>query len=260
MRNLNNLLNQFQEFDIFKHSILLGYRGSIAHGTYRPNKNPNSIDDKDIMGIAVAPLEYYFGLKRFEQFSMQYKEWDVVIYDIRKYFNLMLKANPNVLSLLWMDDDKMILHQTDSGKLLIENRDIFTSLRAYDSFSGYAYSQLKKMENCACKGYMGTKRKALVEKYNYDTKNAAHLIRLLEMGIEFINTGQLQVKRKNVNELLKIKDGHYTLEQIKSKAEGLYDKMREVKKNSPLPKKPDFNKANELLIEIIQRGKKDEFN
>lgn len=28
-------------------AILSGYRGSIAHGMYVPNSNPNSIDDKD---------------------------------------------------------------------------------------------------------------------------------------------------------------------------------------------------------------------
>ena len=35
--------------------ILLGYRGIIAHGMYVPQENPNSIDDKDVMGVFVAP-------------------------------------------------------------------------------------------------------------------------------------------------------------------------------------------------------------
>ena len=35
--------------------ILLGYRGSIAHGMYVPQEDPDSIDDKDVMGVFVAP-------------------------------------------------------------------------------------------------------------------------------------------------------------------------------------------------------------
>ena len=30
--------------------IVLGYRGSISHGMYVPQTDPNSIDDKDVMG------------------------------------------------------------------------------------------------------------------------------------------------------------------------------------------------------------------
>ena len=38
--------------------ILHGYRGSIAHGMYEPTTEPNSIDDKDTMGVCVPPIDY----------------------------------------------------------------------------------------------------------------------------------------------------------------------------------------------------------
>jgi hypothetical protein len=44
--------------------ILLGYRGSIAHNMYVPQPDPNSIDDKDLMGVFVAPVEHYLGFGR----------------------------------------------------------------------------------------------------------------------------------------------------------------------------------------------------
>ncbi|MDD5675043.1 MAG: hypothetical protein PHC61_12815 [Chitinivibrionales bacterium] len=34
--------------------MLLGYVGSIAHGTYVPKNDPDSIDDQDILGVCVA--------------------------------------------------------------------------------------------------------------------------------------------------------------------------------------------------------------
>ncbi len=43
-------------------TILLAYRGSIAHGCYMPPEDEDSIDDKDFMGVVVAPVEHYFGL------------------------------------------------------------------------------------------------------------------------------------------------------------------------------------------------------
>ena len=44
---------------------------------------------------------------------------------------------------------------------------------------------------------MTAKRKALVDKFGYDTKNAAHLVRLLNMSIEAMTDHQLYVNRGN---------------------------------------------------------------
>jgi len=264
MRILNSMLAAYQPFDILKHTIILGYRGSISHGTYRPNTEPNSIDDRDLMGICVPPIRYYFGLGKFEQFDQQVDPWDVVIYEIQKYFRLMLKSNPNVLSLLWLDpspravyntmDESPYIRLTDIGKLLIRNRSIFSSKLAYNSFSGYAYGQLKKMERTRYQGYMGDKRKKLVEKFGYDTKNAAHLIRLLEMGIEFLSTGELKVWRDNHDYLTDIKDGKYSLEEIKDQADKKFSLIEKSKDESPLPDKPNYEAAELLLINIIQES------
>ena len=47
-------------------------------------------------------------------------------------------------------------------------------------------------------GYMGQKRRELVRRVGYDDKNAAHLIRLLRMGIEFLTEGTIYVERANL--------------------------------------------------------------
>ena len=49
--------------------IIVGYRGSIAHGMYLANTDPNSIDDKDIMGVG-SVLIYH---------SLQYQLYDNLI-------------------------------------------------------------------------------------------------------------------------------------------------------------------------------------
>jgi hypothetical protein len=57
---------------------------------------------------------------------------------------------------------------------------------------------------------------------DYDSKNAAHLIRLLRMGIEFLIEGAMYVERADGPELLEIKRGGWTLGKVKAEAERLF--------------------------------------
>ena len=232
--------------------ILAGYRGSIAHGTYVPNINPNSIDDKDIMGIYVAPKEHYLGFGRRDVYEKTLKDYDFIHYEIIKFTRLLLKANPNVLMMLYLNE-KHYIYASPTGWPLVMKRDIFTSKQIYHSFTGYAYGQLKRMEHLAYQGYMGKKRKRLVDKFGYDTKNASHLIRLLRMGIEFLVEGKLNVEREDAPELVSIKQGEWSLEKVKREAEKLFQLARETYSKSQLPNEPDRNTAEQLAISIIKQ-------
>ncbi len=238
------------KFDIEKHTILLGYRGSISHGTYIPSER-EGIDDKDVLGILIPPEKYIFGLSKFEQIEEQEEEWDTVVYEIRKIFKLLLKANPNVLCLLWLEDNDYI-KITELGQRIIDNRDIFVSKQAYHTFSGYAYSTLSKIEKNTFKGYMGEKRKKLVERVGYDSKNASHLIRLLRMGHEFLTEGRLYVKRKDAPELIDIKQGRWELERVIEVAKKEFALVKEAYIHSKIPDQPDYDKAEKLCINIIK--------
>lgn len=235
-------------------TVLLSYRGSIAHGMYVPSTEPNSIDDKDLMGFCIPDDRFYFGLGNFEQQEVKYKEWDSVIYEFRKFARLIVQQNPNVLSTLWNEPRYNIITER-AGRELIENRGLFVSRKAYHSFTGYAYAQLKKMTHLAFQGYMGEKRKRLVEKHGYDTKNAAHLIRLLRMGIEFLNEGVLYVDRGikgDAPQLLQIKNGEWTLEQVKAEADILFKRSEAAYDNCKLPNSIDTQKVDGLITEIVR--------
>lgn len=228
------------------------YRGSIVHGMYVPQEDPNSIDDKDLMGVVIPPIEKYFGLNSYEgQKDRFIREFDIVVYEYRKFVRLLLKANPNVLSALWLKP-KHYIYVSQAGLILIANRDLFSSLRVYHSFTGYAYSQLKRMQVGAYKGYMGEKRKKLVAKYGFDPKNAAHLIRLLRMGIEFLKEGIMYVEREDASELLDIKNGKWSLEKVEREADILFVLAKEVYAKSPLPPKPDTKKVEALLVKTLE--------
>jgi predicted nucleotidyltransferase len=117
-----------------------------------------------------------------------------------------------------------------------------------------ALHRFRKLHHEHFSGYMGEKRKAMVRKYQYDVKNAAHLIRLLRMGIEFLESGQLQVYRTtDADELKRIKRGGWTLDQVKSQAEELFGRIEQARARSPLPPRPDEAAANALLMDIHVR-------
>src|SRR5687767_1762507 len=290
--------------------ISLCWRGSVAHGMYVPKSNPDSIDDKDVMGIYVAPLEHYLGFGRRDVYEQWEGEWDCVFYELRKFTGLLLNCNPNVLSLLWLKPNG-IIYENELGARLRENRSLFVTKKAYHSFSGYAHAQFKKMisfnqepqalmqrleaqivwfgidpEPCEAGGslrtpegqpfvgattemmevvklyrgerrrfysggYMGRKRRELVRRVGYDAKNAAHLIRLLRMGIEFLTEGTMHVERADSVELPDIKRGDWPLENVKAESERLFQLAQEAHVRSTLPPEPNSTRAERLCVEMI---------
>jgi predicted nucleotidyltransferase len=240
--------------------ILHGWRGSIAHGMYVPSNDPDSIDDKDTMAVCVPPADHYLGLKDFGSRGTQEikrDEWDIVVYEARKMIRLLAQGNPNVLSLLWLPENLYLL-RTDAGRLLIENRDAFVGRHAYMPFIGYAKGQLHRMTHFpdVKQAYMGEKRAQLVERHGYDTKNAAHLIRILRMGIEFLRDGQLIVDRGgyDATELLDIKRGEWSIERVGEEAERLFRRAEDVADRSTLPLRPDPDRVNQLCVEVVRQA------
>ena len=240
------------DFDLGSHTVYAGLMGSISHGTYVPKTDPDSIDDVDIMAIVVPSPRWLLGLQQWEHWVKQVDELDVVVYSLGKFVGLLLKANPNVVGLLWLRPE-FILALHPAFNPIIENRQAFSSKRAYESFVGYSKSQLSKMGLPGHRAYMGAKRKELVQRYGYDCKNAAHSVRLLRMGIEFLETGELNVFRTtDADELRAIKRGEWTLEQVKSEVDRLSERIATARDSSPLPPEPDTALAERLMIEITQ--------
>lgn len=298
--DLENVLYPSTPFNLHDNLILLGRRGSESHGLFVPSTNPDSIDDRDLMGIVVPPAEYYLGRKSWEGAEEINGVWDVALYELRKFVGLLCKQNPNVLSLLWLEDRDYLTIRSDAQPLLV-NRMLFRHQgNARNAFVGYAHGQLKRMTafdresmqvisnleaelldhgiNLAHaaegklhdeeaviqsvvdryvgmrrtyhKAYMGAKRWSLVQKVGYDAKNAAHMIRLLHMGHEYLTEGVVHVRREwDRDMLLEIKHGEWPLEEVKEHAEHWFEQLQTVK--SGLPTSIDEDEVDEMLEDII---------
>lgn len=130
-----------------KWAILSGWRGSVAHGMYLPPEDKAGIDDKDAMFICVPSLDNYIGLNEYgSRGTWEVYEgcWDIICYEALKFIRLLEKGNPNVLSMLWLPKHDYFTIKP-AGKLILDNRDLFSSKNVYPSFIGYAHGQLHRM-------------------------------------------------------------------------------------------------------------------
>ena len=121
-----------------KHVILLGLAGSYAYGTNIEGS------DIDIRGITLNQKSDIIGLTQFEQYVDD--NTDTVIYAFNKMVNLLLSCNPNTIELLGLAPDNY-LYLNDIGKMLLDNKRLFLSKRAIQSFGGYADAQLRRLQN-----------------------------------------------------------------------------------------------------------------
>jgi hypothetical protein len=88
---------------------------------------------------------------------------------------------------------------------------------------------------------------------DFDRKNMMHCVRLLTMGIEIAKTGKVNVDRTNIDKdfLLNIRLGNTTYEDIIKYADEKKSELVEaIEKCDFLPEVVDYEKVNELLINI----------
>jgi len=64
-------------------------------------------------------------------------------------------------------------------------------------------------------------RAKLERAHSYDTKHAMHLVRILRMGREILTTGKVIVRRPDAEELLAIRNGKWSLDELLEYVEGL---------------------------------------
>lgn len=104
------------------------------------------------------------------------------------------------------------------------------------------------------------KRAALEAAYGYDAKHASHLVRLMRMCREILTTGQVIVKRPDRDEILAIKQGAWSYDQLLEWAERQDSELTELEKTSPLRKEPDRYALNGMCCHMVEQAMKGQAN
>jgi len=370
-----------RSFDLRAHTLLVGIAGSRAQGLSSANS------DVDLRGVAVPPIPDLLGMAPAFAQADQPGDMDVFadtltptetevvsrsklegsVYALAKFCRLCADCNPNMIELLFCRDDEVRLC-TPLGKTLRDHRDAFLSQKAAHTFTGYALSQLKRIQghrhwllnppkaqptrkefglpertllprdhmlaaNAAVKKrldswspdwgplpqseiqrlegrltefmaevlvagespwhlaarsvglddnliaamdrerryraaqrnweqYRTWKRKrnparaALEAKHGYDTKHGSHLMRLLRMGREIVETGDVHVWRgdRDADELRAIRNGAWSYDQLVARAQTVGAELKALvaEGHSPLPARPDASALNQLVVQLTQ--------
>ncbi|MGN7865941.1 nucleotidyltransferase domain-containing protein [Chryseobacterium sp. 22458] len=88
---------------------------------------------------------------------------------------------------------------------------------------------------------------------NYDSKNMMHTIRLLQSCEQIFKHQSLNIQVDNRDELLDIKAGNQSYENVMQKAENLITSIEYYHSVSDLPNHPDFERTTEILIAIREK-------
>lgn len=94
-------------------------------------------------------------------------------------------------------------------------------------------------------------RAELERVHGYDTKHAMHLIRLMRMGLEVLETGELRVRRDDAVELSAIRGGSLSFDELLSTANNLQKSMEQATAASALPADVDYDWADDLLADVL---------
>jgi len=138
--------------------------GSVSYGV-ADTTDKTRPSDIDIYGFSIPYLNmvfphldgeiYGFGrqIKRFHQYQQHHikdvsnnKEYDITIFSIPKYFQLLMDNNPNIIDSIFTSQ-KHVLYCSKVGNLVRENRKLFLHKGSFHKMKGYAFSQLSKIKS-----------------------------------------------------------------------------------------------------------------
>jgi uncharacterized protein len=292
--------------------------GSHLFGTNTPTS------DQDFLGIFMPYKEIIYGFQKCEEVDLSIKHKDEVgrntseaidrhFHEFRKFVQLALQNNPNILHVLFVDK-KNIVYMNEIGQRLLEKALLFPHKGAYHRFVKYADSQRHKMQiqpenytkleqglevllkenplkamgelrnkspfvdkgkdrhivlgdlnfeaGVYVKNAIGmiehrlknaTNRVELYTKYGFDTKFGANLIQLLLEGIELLSTGKIEMPLKYRQDILDIKKGKHSAEDIMNWSARLIEEAREAYESSELPSEPRVKELEKFAIKEVER-------
>lgn len=180
--------------DIFlANNIILKLRtGSQLYGTATPES------DEDFIEIGIPKAQYILGMNTVELVDIGEKSKlssgknapdaiDSTIFTLTKFCKLALDGNPNVLELLFVNEQNKV-SSTELGEELLSLRDKFISQLIIHRFAGYAFSQRHKM---------------VIKLENYTTLKAGlHALETIDVETE----GRFLIEWLQTNSIPEIKD------------------------------------------------------
>lgn len=199
--------------------------------------------DTDYRGVFLPPAELQWSLYGVPE-QIECDETQEHYWEFQRFLVLALKANPNVLECLYTP---LVEFTTPLADELLDLRYIFLSRLVYQTYNGYVMSQFKKMQS------------DLRNQGQVKWKHVMHLIRLLISGIHVLREGFVTVRvEEHREQLLAIKRGEMPWEETEQWRLSLHSDFDRALSASKLPERPDYERANALLLKARRAALGDE--
>ena len=224
IRPADNVLDEFDLMDCVIYRCVVGSR---AYGL------DDDESDIDRRGVYLPPAEMHWSLYGVPE-QLENAEAEECYWELQKFLTLALKANPNVLECLYTP---LVEYATPLARELLDMRDAFLSKLVYQTYNGYVLSQFKKL----------TARLSSGREIKW--KHAMHLIRLLLAGIAALREATVPVAVGEHRErLLAIRRGEVAWDELDAWRLDLHKRFDAAFAQTKLPDRPDYERANALLI------------
>lgn len=232
--------------------------GSGVHGTAI-----EGTDDRDEMGICVEPPDAVIGSRQFKHYSYRTQpegvcsgpgDLDLVVYGLRRYAGLATQGNPTVLLPLFVNPEH-VLYANVFGLELRDQVDLFISKQAAARFKGYLHSQRQGLMGLRSGGTRNQGRADIRAKYGFDSKFAAHMVRLGLQGVELLQTGHitLPIPEPDLTWLRDLRQGKHTKDEALARAAELEHEIEALERTTTLPEHPNYAAIDKWLISVHRR-------
>lgn len=233
--------------------------GSTAHGT-----GTTEHEDYDEIGIMAIPWQQSIGVPirasqnetityrpgRKEGERSQPGDYDLVVHSARKFCHLAASGNPSMLMVLYGP----VRYMNETAPMAMWGTqywtDAFWHQGARAKFLGYCRAQRARLEGL--RGGKHTNRPELIEKYGYDTKYAMHMLRLGIQGMEYMETGAVELPMRPDwrRYLQEVRAGKVELEHVLTLADMLEDELENME--SEAPPEPRWATINSWLLSVYE--------
>jgi uncharacterized protein len=246
--DIYELIIRETDYPYLGETIHLFVSGSAAHGAKLDNKS-----DFDLLGVYIPPLEEVVGVRNVDEHWVwstagdkvrnSANDIDMNMYSLRKWAKMAISGNPSAIEFMFMDN---LAPKNDVWERFITpNIPVFLSSHAGFHFQKFCEHMLRTLKGEG-QGKRG-KREDLIAEFGYDTKAAMHLVRVLNEGIELMQTGKITLPRPEKEHLIDIRKGKAgTLKDIEDIAQKLFVRLEVARLASPLPPAVDLGRVSNI--------------
>lgn len=225
--------------------VFLTLGGSYSYGTNVETS------DVDVRGCAMNSPSDLLGLTNFEQ--VVNTQTDTTVYSFNKLVSLLLNCNPNTIEMLGCKPEHYF-YLTNVGKEMIDNRKLFMSRRAVQSFGGYATQQLRRLENALARDKLSQARR---EEHIRNSMEGA--VRSFKSRYTSFDKGSVQLytaesQREDLDREIfaNIHLEGYPAREFNSMMNDLHNVLADYEKLNHRNKKKDDNHLNKHAMHLIR--------